>query len=237
MAKDKTTFTTSSSAPAKRRWYQNYTDAYKVTRRTYKWFDVAMILTPIVIIALSVFLGITSGHAIAIIIVGVVLAVVVDMVMLAQLVRPAMFTQLDGTTAAVYVVLNDIKRGWVVDQEPIAMNKNQDIVWRLIGRPGVVLVTEGPTSRVMSMVNQERKAIRRIVANVPVHVIQVGHGNKQIPLKKLPGALNKLPKELTKGEVPAVAERLRAVQRNAVPIPKGIDPNRVRPNARNALRG
>lgn len=236
MAKKDSTSQSSTSTP-KRRWYHNYVDAYKVTRRTYKWFDVAMIGLPIVLIALGIILGLTVGPAVLMIILGIVLAILMDLVLLSQLVRPAMFTQLEGQPGAVYAVLTDIRRGWVIEQEPVAANRNQDLVWRLIGRPGVVLITEGPTSRVMPMVNQERKAIQRIVTNAPIHVIQVGNTDKQIALKQLPKALQKLPKELTKVEVPAVAERLRAVQRKGVPVPKGIDPNRVKPNARRALRG
>lgn len=232
MAKDKTT-----AGTGKQRWYQNYIDAYKVTRRTFKWFDVAMIGLPVLLIGSGIVFGLTVGSPVLTIIGGILLAILVDLILLSQLVRPAMFSQLDGQPGAVYVVLSDIRRGWVVEQEPVAVNKNQDIVWRLVGRPGIVFITEGPTSRVMPLVNQERKAARRIVANAPVHVIQVGHGEKQVPLRKVPRQLKSLKNELTKAEVPAVAERLQAVNRKAVPIPKGIDPNKVRGNARRALRG
>lgn len=232
MAKDKTT-----AGTGKQRWYQNYIDAYKVTRRTFKWFDVAMIGLPVLLIGSGIVFGLTVGSPMLTIIGGILLAILVDLILLSQLVRPAMFSQLDGQPGAVYVVLSDIRRGWVVEQEPVAVNKNQDIVWRLVGRPGIVFITEGPTSRVMPLVNQERKAARRIVANAPVHVIQVGHGEKQVPLRKVPRQLKSLKNELTKAEVPAVAERLQAVNRKAVPIPKGIDPNKVRGNARRALRG
>ena len=232
MAKDKTT-----AGTGKQRWYQNYIDAYKVTRRTFKWFDVAMIGLPVLLIGSGIVFGLTVGSPVLTIIGGILLAILVDLILLSQLVRPAMFSQLDGQPGAVYVVLSDIRRGWVVEQEPVAVNKNQDIVWRLVGRPGIVFITEGPTSRVMPLVNQERKAARRIVANAPVHVIQVGHGEKQVPLQKVPRQLKSLKNELTKAEVPAVAERLQAVNRKAVPIPKGIDPNKVRGNARRALRG
>ncbi len=232
MSKDKTT-----AGTGKQRWYQNYIDAYKVTRRTFKWFDVAMIGLPVLLIGSGIVFGLTVGSPVLTIIGGILLAILVDLILLSQLVRPAMFSQLDGQPGAVYVVLSDIRRGWVVEQEPVAVNKNQDIVWRLVGRPGIVFITEGPTSRVMPLVNQERKAARRIVANAPVHVIQVGHGEKQVPLRKVPRQLKSLKNELTKAEVPAVAERLQAVNRKAVPIPKGIDPNKVRGNARRALRG
>ena len=41
---------------------------------------------------------------------------------------------------------------------------------------------------------------------------------------------------LTKEEVPSVAARINALQSSAPPIPKGIDPTKVRPNRR-AMRG
>ena len=72
--------------------------------------------------------------------------------------------------------------------------------------------------------------------NVPVHIIQTGHDEGQVELAKLQGKLRGFKKILTKEEVPAVSNRLNALQSNALPIPKGIDPMKARPNRR-AMRG
>ncbi len=235
MAKNKNTATT-AGAPKKRRWYQNLADAYRVTARTYKWIGAALIGLPILIIGLAILYAAIKNSWIWPPITGVMLSVLADMMLLSMLLRPAMYSQLDGTAGAVYSVISQIKRGWVVAEEPIQVNRDQDLIWRLVGRPGVVLISEGPTSRVMPLLNTERKKVNRIATNVPVTFIQVGSGEGQISLGKLNRKLRSLPAKLTRHEVPAVAARLEAVGRKGLPIPKGVDPTKTRMNRR-ALRG
>jgi hypothetical protein len=101
-----------------------------------------------------------------------------------------------------------------------------------IGRAGVVLVTEGPTTRVRSLVDAERKRMGRILPNVPIHVINAGSEEGQTPLHEVGKKMKKLPKSITKLEISAVDKRLTTLTANRLPIPKGIDPNRARPNRR-----
>ena len=134
------------------------------------------------------------------------------------------------------MVISRIRSGWIANQQPIAANPEQDLVWRLIGRPGIVLISEGPSSRVRSLLEQERKKAQRIMRNVTVTTIQVGTEEGQVRLAKLQRELRSLKKTLTRDEVPLVNQRLSALDRTSAPIPKGIDPTRMRPNRR-ALRG
>lgn len=230
MAKD------STSAP-KRRWYQNFTDAYAVVKRTYSWIGIALIALPIIIIGVGVLIGILAHREIITIISAVMLAIVIDMALLAYLLRPAMYRQVDGRVGSVYAAISQIRRGWDISEEPVAASKNQDLVWRLVGRPGVVLISEGPSSRAVPMMQAEKRRISRAISNVPVTFIQVGHGEGQVPLAKLNGKLRRLKKVLTKHEVPAVANRLNALGNRAIPVPKGVDPYKARPGSRKALRG
>ena len=114
--------------------------------------------------------------------------------------------------------------------------KTQDLVYRAVGRPGVVLVTEGPSPRVAALVVKEEKAMRRFLPGVPVTVVESGNGQGQVPLHELPGTLKGMKKALTAQEVQAVDKRLTALNTNRLPIPKGVDPNKVRPSRR-AMRG
>ena len=110
-------------------------------------------------------------------------------------------------------------------------------MWRIVGRPGVVLISEGPASRVRPLLSAESKRITKIMRNVPVHQIQVGRDEGQIPLKDLQSALRKLKNVLTPEEVPQVSARINALRSGEPPIPKGIDPLRVRGTSRRGLRG
>ncbi len=226
-----------SPTPKKRRWYHNIVDAYKITARSYPWIPWAFIGAIVVSIALGIIIAALFNMNWTLwILTGLMLGILIDTFLLSFLVRRAMYMQIDGTVGAVYAVLSQINRGWVISEEPIAGNKEKDLVWRIIGRPGVVLLSEGPSSRVKQLLGTERRKISRVLQNVPIHVIQVGHGEGQVELAQLEGTLRKLKKVLTKEEVPIISQRLNALQTTRAPIPKGIDPAKVRMNRR-ALRG
>lgn len=232
--KDKT-----SKGPKKRRWYHNIYDAYKITKRSFPWVGWVMLASTIAVVAIFVALGIWSNmHLVFVILFGVSFAFMVPMLILSLLVKKAMYRQVDGTIGSVYAVVTQIKRGWTVDEQPIAANRHQDLVWRLIGRPGVVFITEGPTGRVRDLVEKERKSASRIVTNVPTHVINVGQDKDQVKLEDLEKELRRLPKELRRNEVPLVVSRLQAMdaQRRQAGMPHGVDPSKAK-ISRRAFRG
>ena len=225
-----------AGAPKKKRVYHTLVDAYKVVKRTYSWIGIALIGLPIIIIGLGVLFGILWDRPIFLPITAVLLAGTLDMVLLAYLIRPAMYRQLDGRVGSVYAVISQIRRGWIIEEEPVAANKSQDVVWRIVGRPGIVLISEGPSSRVHQLLVTEKRRISRSISNVPIIFIEVGRDEGQVPLPKLNRKINSLKKVLTKQEVPAVANRLTAIGNRGIPIPKGVDPTNTRAN-RKALRG
>ena len=113
--------------------------------------------------------------------------------------------------------------------------RTRDLIFRAIGRPGVVLVTEGPAGRVDKLVAKERRRIGPVIQNVPIHVIKTGKGEGQVPLRELSKRMKKLDKKLTQQEVQTVHKRISTLG-NRLPIPKGVDPMRARPDRR-AMRG
>lgn len=221
----------------KRRWYHNLADAYRIAARTYPWVGWLLGGLVVVFFALGILIAalMQSGWIIWGIS-GLMTGVLAALLTLTALFRRAMYSQVEGTVGSVYAVLNQIKRGWIVTEQPIAANREQDLVWRIVGRPGVVFITEGPTSRVKPLVDTERKKIARTMHNVPIHVIHVGTAEGQVRLAKLETSLRKLKNVLTANEVPSVDARLRALSKAQSPIPKGIDPAKAR-MSRRALRG
>jgi len=99
---------------------------------------------------------------------------------------------------------------------------------QLMAGGGVALIGEGPRSRTQRMLEDERKSIVRILPNVPVSFIYVGPDAESVPLYKLPTKLRQLKPVLRKPEILAVSNRLNSLGKNGLPIPKGIDPMRVR---------
>ena len=127
-----------------------------------------------------------------------------------------------------------LRRGWIGSEMPVAVNgKTQDAVYRAVGRGGVVLIGEGPVTRTQRMLDDEQRKVARILPNVPVTLISVGHDEDSIALHKLPATLRKFKRTLTKAEVLAVSNRLNSLADRAA------DPQGHRPDqgaARSARR-
>lgn len=134
--------------------------------------------------------------------------------------RRAIYGSIEGQPGAAAAVLNSLRGGWLVTPG-VAVNKNQDLVHRVLGRPGVILVSEGPSSRAIGMLLNEKRKTQRYVGEIPVLEIQAGNEPGQVPLAKLEREVMKLPKVLRPAEVTELRRRLEAISSNPLPIPKG----------------
>ncbi|MDO5634377.1 MAG: DUF4191 domain-containing protein [Micrococcus sp.] len=197
------------------------------------WMALAFVVTLIVGLVIGLVLNNPITWTLVFIPMGILAAVIV----MNRLAEKAMFAQIDGRPGAAGAALSTLRRGWIVSQEPVAVNgKTQDVIYRAIGRPGVVLVTEGPSTRIAKLVQKEERAMARFLPNVPVRVVETGHGEGQVELHRLRKTLKAMDKRLTKHEVNAVDKRLSALNTSKLPIPKGVDPTRARPDRR-GMRG
>lgn len=237
--------TGSSPAPKKKRrlaqYLQNIKDSYTISRRTYPWVGWALGGITAGLIVLAVLLALATHQSFVYwVLMAVLLALLADMALLSWTVRRASYSQIEGMPGAAKAVLDQVGRGWYVEPDPAGINpKTQDVVWRIVGRPGVVLVVEGPMARTRKLVEDETKIVRRVLPTVPLHVIHVGTGEKQVRLIDLQSTLRKLPTKptkLTDNEITQVSKRLASLGSKGLPIPKGIDPSKVRPDRR-AMRG
>jgi len=140
--------------------------------------------------------------------------------------RRAMYTAIEGQLGAAAAVLEQMRGAWFVTPA-VAVNGKQDLVHRVVGRPGVVLVGEGSAQRVKGLLAQERKRLSRAVGDAPIHTLIVGDGEGLVPLGKLQARVTKLPAKLTRKQVAPLERRLKPLTR-ALPIPGGIDPTAVR---------
>ncbi len=159
----------------------------------------------------------------------------------------AMYGALEGKVGAAGATLTGLgKRGWYASQEPVALEgargtRPQDMVgaamvFRALGRPGVVLIGEGPAGRVAKMLKAEEKKVARVAPGVPVHLWTVGEGEGQVPIRKISSKLTRMKPSLSKAEVSVVNKRLTSLGGIRPPIPKGVDPTKARMDRR-AMRG
>jgi len=100
----------------------------------------------------------------------------------------------------------------------------------------VVLVSEGPAARVGKLLESEKRRVARVLPNVPIHLIQYGNEEGQVPINRLVRTVQKLKGKLTAAETAEIAKRLKALGAIRLPVPKGIDPMRARPDRR-GMRG
>lgn len=147
--------------------------------------------------------------------------------------QKAQYRVLDGQPGASAAVLQSMRGQWFVNPF-VSLNAKQDMVHRVVGRCGIVLVGEGAHQRVKGMLVKEESRLRRAVAEVPIHTLICGDDAGEVPLKKLHAYVTKLPKKLKSTEVPRLERKLKPFDK-ALPIPKGIDPmvvGRRRPKPR-----
>jgi hypothetical protein len=100
------------------------------------------------------------------------------------------------------------------------------LLHRVEGRSGVVLVGEGNRNRVKGLMVAEHKKVARVAPDISIHEIYAGNGDGEVPLRKLPRTVTKLPKSITGGQVNELNHRLKALgaQQGTMPIPKGPMP-------------
>ena len=133
------------------------------------------------------------------------------------------YAQIEGQPGAAAAVIGSLRSGWF-STPAVAMTKNQDIVHRVVGRPGIILVSEGPPQRVAVLLANERRRTSRFAPDIPIHEVQSGDEAGQVSLRKLNARIMKLPRVLRPEEVTALRKRLEAVSSSPVPIPKGPMP-------------
>jgi hypothetical protein len=174
---------------------------------------------------------------------GVLFGILAATIIMSRRAERAAYSQIEGQAGAAGAALTSIRRGWYTDREPVAADvarpgdiNSAAMVYRALGRPGVVLVGEGPTARVQKLLATEKKRVERVAPGVPVITLRVGSGENEVPLPKLASKVQRLKPQITKDEMALVNKRLKALGGLRAPLPPGVDPMRARMD-RKALRG
>ncbi|KRB73039.1 hypothetical protein ASE01_19890 [Nocardioides sp. Root190] len=159
------------------------------------------------------------------------------MVVFGRRAQKAAFKRLDGQLGAAARALTMLRRGWVIE-EVVGFTKQQDMVHRVVGPPGIVLVAEGNPGRIKPLLISEHKKHERVAGEYPVHDVIVGKEAGQVPIDKLVKHVRKLGRQVKPAEITELRQRLRALdaQRPKIPIPRGPVPNSMK-GQRGNLRG
>jgi len=202
--------------------FQTFRDAYKVTKSVKSWIGIALVAIFVVVLVVGISLGFIFGHPIYGGFVTIPLAALATMFFFTRVAGTAAYSSIEGQIGAGASVLMAIRKGWTTTPA-VAVNRQQDMVHRSVGRAGIVITGEGGFA-VRQMMQDEKKKSERYAPGVPITEVYVGDGEGQVPLRKLQKHLAKLPKKLSAHQMREVRARLKAVGGMSLPIPKGPMP-------------
>lgn len=176
-------------------------------------------------------IGLLLDHPIYFGLLGALSGLLLVVVVFGRRAQGAAYAQVEGQLGAAASVLQTLRRGWTVTPT-VAVSRQQDVVHRVVGRPGVILVAEGARpdagGRLAALLAQEKRRLGRVLPEVPVYDFQAGSGAGQVPLRRLQREVTKLPRNLRPAQVAEVDRRLRAMGTLNLPIPKGPLPKGAR---------
>lgn len=211
--------------------------AYQLTKKSDPRIGLLLAAIFLGVTAVFVLIGVLVGPLFVWVPLGVGLGLLATTVVFGRRVEKAAYSQIEGRAGAAASALQTLRRGWNVTPA-VAVTKNADIVHRVVGRPGIVLVGEGQSSRVKNLLVAERKKHARVAGGAPVIEIIAGKGEGEVDIRKLTKHVTKLPSALQPSEITDLLQRLKAIDavRPQVPIPKGPMPNNLK-GARQAMKG
>ena len=211
---------------------------YKLTAKADKNFVVAGVLAfvgPLALGTLIIVLFFLDSPLTILLwsVTTVLTSLLVALTVLSRRAERAAFMRISGQPGAVAAVIGStLKRGYSTSEMPVAVDpKSKDAVYRAVGKAGVVLIAEGNSARVRQLIEDEKRKVARAIPGVTIPVIWVNQDPASTQLHSLTKSIYKLKKTLTRAEISLVNKRLAGLGMN-IPIPKGIDPNRIRPGRR-----
>jgi hypothetical protein len=205
-------------------------DVYKMTRENDPKLPLVLAACGLGALAVFVALGAALGSVIFYGIFGIPVAVLVMMIIFGRRAQRAAYGSIKGQPGAAASVLDTLRRGW--DTTPgVRFNRQQDMIHRVLGRPGIILVGEGNPQRLKALFTEERRHLTRLFGpEVPLvdQDIVVGDEEGMVPLTALPKKVMRTKPAkgkamLRPSQVQEYQNRLKAVG-PTLPIPKGPMP-------------
>ncbi|APT92188.1 membrane protein [Corynebacterium phocae] len=208
--------------------------AFNIQRKQDKAL-VPLMLLAIIGVALAFFLiGLLFGGQWFMLILGLGVGFVLAMFIFTRRLERDMYKKVeDQPGVAGWALQQQLKNtmGIVWDVKPgVAATRQQDMIHRVIGNSGVILVGEGNQRRLQPTLKQLKARIDRIAGGVPVYEVYVGDGEDQVPLTKLRTHIMKLPRNFKKDETLANIKKITAMDNmpGANPgLPKGPMPRQA----------
>jgi hypothetical protein len=232
----------STNDPAKMSRRRQIVETYRMTKESDRviglWMLGAFLVFGAVGFGIFWILPGTGTFALVISIIGgTMVGLLAMMIIFSRRAQRAGYNRLSGQVGGGARALTMLRRGWKVD-EVIGFTKQQDLVHRVVGPPGIVLVGEGNAHRLRQLMASERRRHERVASDIPIHEVVVGDDEGQVPIRKLVKHVQKLGRKVKPAEITDLLARLRALDaaRPKVPMPKGPVPTSMK-GLRSQMRG
>lgn len=238
----KATPSTGRPDPSSMNRRQQLVETYRITKRSDKHIGLLLLAVFLVVgtlgfVVFRILPGSGAIEWVLSVIGGILFGTLAVLVVFGRRAQKAAYSQMEGQPGAAAAALNVLKRGWKVDPA-VAFTKQQDVVHRVVGPPGIVLVGEGNQARVRQLLTSERRKHERVAADVPISEVVCGRGEGEVPLPKLMRHLRKKKRQLRPADMTDVLNRIKALDanRSVVPLPKGPVPTSMK-GMRSQMRG
>ena len=175
------------------------------------------------ILVVLVVVGVLIGHPVYLSILGVLGAIVAGMAIFGRRATKAMYAQVEGQPGAGASVLQTLRGDWRTTPA-VGFNRNMDLVHRVVGRPGVVLVGEGNPAQLRPLLVDQKRRVGRVAPDTPIYEVIIGDGEGQVPLRKLQQHMMRLPRNVGRKDIDGLEARMKALGGTNVPMPKGPMP-------------
>jgi hypothetical protein len=215
-----------TGAPGKQSQLAVVKDAYRLVKKDSPLAVFWCLLVFVLILTFGVIIGYNLDHPIYAGFLSLPLAFLAAFFLFTRYANTAAFSSIEGQIGAGASVLMSMRRGFLTTPA-VNVNRNQDMVHRVSGKAGIILVGEGGFG-VKSLILDERRKMERFLSGVPVTEVIVGDGEGQVSIRKLQKHLKKLPKKLSTVQLREVRARAKSVGGLNIPMPKGPMPTNIR---------
>ena len=224
LSKDEKKAAKQSARTARKERFSQLWQAFQMQRREDKALLPLIIGAVVGTAAVAFGAGLLIGQEWFLLPTGILLGVLLAVVIFGRRVQRNVYAKAEGQLGSAGWALSNMRGQWRVTQA-VAGTTHLDVVHRVIGRPGVVLVGEGVAHRVRGLLGQEKKRVSRIVGQVPIYELTMGDEEGQVPLAKLQRHMSKLPRNISREQMDVVEKRLAALTTQGGPaMPKGPMP-------------